>query len=586
MIRIAHISDLHFCADASKPVGDPAWYQKVVQYFLEQKGIRIEIHGHAPERLEALHTRVVYLRPDIIVVTGDISTYGDRDSLAQASATLRAWAAELDAGRNGHEKTLVLCVPGNHDALQERFAALKRSKPFWRHMLTALEAFEKDLEGALRAPLPPGNSILPMPHLANYTEEVEAKLSCRADPAQPVFYSTPWGSLCFFLFNSVNDPGWMANEGRCGPRQYNRLNTALTSGPYLARDPNTLQFALLHHHPLPIPYMRDSSYERFFNAMQDGSTLCHFLNECGFHFVLHGHQHQPYDCQVLYRGGEPLNILAAGTATQAGSEGACASFNVLDVQSPFQVILRRFQYRDSGFAEMPDCERTIEFEPECPAVFKPGTTDEQDFRNWLRPNPIAIEREHSFELISLKATVENNGVYHGTYRLKGQCLGKGTQGIRQVVTGSPEMEWSELQLVAWDTQDPAQQIGCALEDDQLRQKCFSLVHPRPLVAGDAFDYSYRFQWKNLPPGDTYFDGFSLYPYEGEVGRLEYSIDLPWKPLSRRVEAVGLKVGVVQVRDEMAAAGTGCEYSFAIDRPKKVAYLIHLPKRQGPGMPGP
>lgn len=579
MIRIAHISDLHLHHESGFQFQQETWMQTLAGFILKRYGVQIEVSAHDPDRLVALENALIRERPHILVVTGDLATYGDRPSLRLAAQTLQKWAGRLKEARGDGKETLVLCVPGNHDAFEERFRALK-ARSGWRGgaVLQAMEAFHRDFEAILR-PLPGlQRTVAPTPHLDQYREEVEVPLNSSADPGAPISYPTPWGLIRFFLFNSVNDPGWMANEGRIGAAQYNRLNAALATDPDTI---NVLQIALLHHHPLPIPYTPDSSLERFYNAMQDGSTLCHFLNERRFHLVLHGHQHHPYTCQVLYPGGTELHVVAAGTATQAGADAEHAGFNILDVVSPFQTLLRRFEYREDGFHEVA-AQHPLEFAPQMSSKFTARTLDEQDFRTWLRPNSDAIERDHAFELITITARAELDGTYVGEYRLRGKCLTGGAEGIRRSVTGSPEMSWDAVGIRAWQTSDMAELTVQTLED-HLRQKTFLIKHQTYASAGDTFDYGYRFEWKNLPPTPSYFDGLNLYPYEGGVEKVTYQIDLAWKPLTRHVEEAGLRTRASTQKSsltEVADPVSGRKYwrfSFEVTGPRAIAYLFHLPR---------
>jgi predicted phosphodiesterase len=581
---IAHISDLHLYDGTDPKEWKESWQQRVIGFLEQEKGLKLEIGAHDQNRLDALKGTLLELKPDVLVCTGDLSTYGDAKSLEFGRKFLRDIANELSKSRGDSNQAQVLVVPGNHDALQERFAMLrKHANWLGRGILEALERFHKDLRVIAEKGDPSSPSRV---HLGNYLKEVAEPSRCATDPGKPFVVKTLWGQIRFYLFNSVNDPGWMANEGRIGAHQYNQLSSTLReerkqeeSGEMPA---NIMRVALLHHHPLPIPYSPDTTYERFYNSMQDGSTLCDFLNKHRFQLALHGHEHQPYNCEVRYSANSPLHVIAAGTATQADAEGDKASFNLLRVISPFEVNLKRVLYRpDTGF-DLGGPETPLRFTPQVSSRFTPGTVDEQDFFNFLRPNELSMEADHSIELLSLTAQVGLDCVYRAAYQIKGTCLRAGSPGVVQTITGSPERQWAELKVRAFPTANPAARVGCKLLNDHPRQKTFLLQHSQPANLGHPFDYTYEFQWENAAPDKTYFDGINLYRYQAPIGNVNYQIDLSWDPPQREVEKAGLRTFTHQVdisRRELAGQQTGAKYrfSFELENPEMIAYLIHLPK---------
>jgi hypothetical protein len=94
---IAHISDLHFShgTDMSNPD-----------------------HAHSIPHLRALQSHLGRIQPDLLVVSGDVSNYGDKQSLINASAYLLKQipiGAEEYTGLEFAPENLGI-VPGNHDA--------------------------------------------------------------------------------------------------------------------------------------------------------------------------------------------------------------------------------------------------------------------------------------------------------------------------------------------------------------------------------------------------------------------------------------------------------------------------------------
>lgn len=591
MIRIAHVSDLHIFDGTSPIEWSEPWHQKVIRFIEQEKGFKLEIGAHDDNRVEALRTKLVELQPHVLVCTGDISTFGDAKSLAKGARLLDEMARDIAVARGDDAATMVLAVPGNHDALQERFLMLRQHTRFGgRFLLAALESFHKDLRIIAQKQDASSSSLAPRnqpTHLGSYESEVASKLSCSPNPGEPKIFKTPWGQIRFYLFNSVNDPGWMANEGRIGAYQYNQLAHCL--GKELKAeekgelDVNVMRIALLHHHPLPIPYLADPSYERFYNAMQDGSTLCHFLNAHRFQMVLHGHQHQPYNCGLVYSGSSPLQVIAAGTATQAMATGDQASFNILEVHSPFDAELTRFLYRETGFEREAAPSVSIQFKLPMSSKFTPGTSDEQDLQNFLRPNKAAEECDHQLELLSFTSRVGTDHTYRSMRRLKGRCLKDGSVGILQTITGSPEQDWKDLKLRAYWTKQPDRTVAPKVVNEHPRQYTFYLLHEQPAKKDYEFDYTCEFEWKNAPPDDTYFDGINLYRYNNDITKLFYQIELWWDPPQRTIEKIGLRQATLSMqisREPFQDPETQRQmyrFSFELERPERVAFLIHLPK---------
>ncbi len=114
-LTILHISDLHFAADLLSPTH---WLQKV----------------HGPRLLDAL-SRYWERRPtDYLVVTGDISTDGELQSLENARRFLMdkipvnggEWQGAPEFGLNVRDPDRLFLVPGNHDRYTWRGLGISR----------------------------------------------------------------------------------------------------------------------------------------------------------------------------------------------------------------------------------------------------------------------------------------------------------------------------------------------------------------------------------------------------------------------------------------------------------------------------
>ena len=212
------LSDLHLAKPGAAvvPSEERSVLQEVTQYILDKHGVSINVNRHDPTRLRALEIALKSINPDVVLVTGDITTYGDQESMEYGAEILKRWQKQYK---------YVYCVPGNHDALQERFTELRRglSGRTVEVLAKALKSFENIFNAT-----PADGIIKPSPFLDEYRIRIGEPLDTIADPSKPKWIETSWGWIALFLFNSVNDPGWMANEGRIGPDQFNQLNEGLS----------------------------------------------------------------------------------------------------------------------------------------------------------------------------------------------------------------------------------------------------------------------------------------------------------------------------------------------------------------------
>ena len=119
MYRIVHISDLHFQAAEDRP----SLLQKLVS-----RGLEVEAEMHNEHKLTALHNALRMLSPDLIVVTGDLTNFGDAESFDLARK-------QLDEMKRVSDAKKVLCVPGNHDTLVDRAQALADGPLHYRILL-------------------------------------------------------------------------------------------------------------------------------------------------------------------------------------------------------------------------------------------------------------------------------------------------------------------------------------------------------------------------------------------------------------------------------------------------------------------
>ena len=123
-MKIIHISDLHFCTPELKQI-----LGIITDSIKKQFSYDLEIDYHDNEIAQVLQRLIQKVDPDIILITGDITTFGDEQSFALAYE----WIRPLLARSNGKAERECVILPGNHDVLQGQFAYLLQKMPFyWR----------------------------------------------------------------------------------------------------------------------------------------------------------------------------------------------------------------------------------------------------------------------------------------------------------------------------------------------------------------------------------------------------------------------------------------------------------------------
>jgi len=288
-IKIVHLSDMHF-------VSSRFWKRLETLY----EGVR----GHNPNTLPALECEIASLKPDILIATGDQTTFGDKPSLKAAKEFLLQLG-----GKSGVPEERIYWIPGNHDVLLNYYS--------------------------------------PIPGLRRNYDQVYGDLRI-ADSCV-----IAGSKLAIFSFDSTLDRKgqrsllWpiVGSRGRVSPRSFNSFNDGLKP---IEADRDYFKIALIHHHPLPIPFKSGSAIGLELTTMFNGGTFIAHMQESGMNLILHGHEHQPYSCRYCYEPeGNDIIVVAAGTACQNGSKQN--SFNYLEVVPKVSVTIRQYAYSEAGF---------------------------------------------------------------------------------------------------------------------------------------------------------------------------------------------------------------------------------------------
>ena len=573
MYRIAHISDLHI---SDLEPGDKTNLEWLGQILAQVKfKVDVVAEKHNPDKLDALKDSFSELQPDLIVVTGDITNYGDRKSFQKAVEILTELKKIAKAQR-------IICVPGNHDSLCERVAQLRSKSRSARFVIWAFSLFNQEtalirktsFDQKVLEVIDKGDSL---PLLKNYQELIKKDDYGDVNPATPVYVPTPWGEIIFFLFNSTNDPGYMANEGRIGPFQYNALNSYLKNPEEKERFAQAVRIALLHHHPLNNPDINADAVERGYNAMTDGSTLITYIGKRGFHLILHGHQHVPYMWEM--KPGVIPNISAAGSA-MAGNDLDHGSFNVIDLLNPFEAIYRHFHYKQTGYEENLADSKKLEIKSISNIRITPPGEPERDedrsIRTLFEGRKEAYDEGHQYDLLEYDVVVSPEQLYTAKYRRKGKVLGnKADNGLFFVITGSPEMKTPDMGISAEDINLNGLQVDTV--KDFPNQKVLFVHYDKPLMPGGEFDLTLSFKWQSTVNEPNDYDGINLMYFKHPVNKLHYQAQLPWKPVDPKVISYAITESDVLIPGVNKQANGTYLYSFEIEKPKPLAYLIWFKK---------
>lgn len=286
-IRVVHISDLHFVNH---------WLLKRFSF----EGMR----GHDPETVAALQHTVSSLKPDLLIVTGDQSTWGDRASLASAKVFILKLAALCQLGQSS-----VFWIPGNHDILLHYYLGARFLTRKYDRVFGKLEA-------------------------------------CR-------HVAVAGYNVGVFSFDSTLDrskqmtPLWpvVGSKGHISRSSFNEFNNAAAMPASTSCD---FKIGLIHHHPLPIPYKGNHGVGIELTTMTNGGTFVAYMQESDVNLVMHGHEHHPYSCRYSFDPSrQELVLVAAGSAAQR--EAHENSFNYLEIVPRARVIVRKYTYRETGF---------------------------------------------------------------------------------------------------------------------------------------------------------------------------------------------------------------------------------------------
>ena len=295
-IKIAHLSDLHLGRDF------------VIRSFLSR---RLFWRTENPELIKGLTEVLSELKPDYVVVSGDIVNKSTSKNFRHAADTLRRMfqQANVDLSR------AVLVVPGNHDApirrlRHEYFGRLEDFITFLRDLFNENDFFTR------------------RPQFVRLDVE---------------------RGLCFVGLDSTLKVGnastqkrlfqWQIAEGELGPGQRAWFTKKMARLSQMhAGFEHFVKIVILHHHLEGIEGTAPS--ERFMQLL-DAVDAKDAFQKSGINIVLHGHKHSPRRRRVAFDATSHCTVVGAGTAlcAIAGEDaGQGNSFNLLRISPRTNIV--------------------------------------------------------------------------------------------------------------------------------------------------------------------------------------------------------------------------------------------------------
>jgi predicted phosphodiesterase len=270
MATLLHISDLHFGADHFYKPGDGVTLRDALVKDLRDK---------------------VACQPDCVIISGDLTTHGNKKGLDEATAFVKGLAFDLKLDFDDF-----VIVPGNHEVDWEKVEGLKKRT----------KKTPKDFANRLSEV-----------GLTNYKNRVFRKIYGGHVPDK--FLTTKWSKDGVFVlglnscqFEGPDYPG----VGFVAPEQ---LDWAKSEFHKEWKDCTT-RIAVLHHHLVPVTHssFRPDPSKKSVSVTLNAPDILKWLADNGFQIALHGHQHQPFSATEVRHSDDDRSfsvvVLGVGSA--------------------------------------------------------------------------------------------------------------------------------------------------------------------------------------------------------------------------------------------------------------------------------
>lgn len=383
-MKILHLSDLHICAqELDRRLREVA---NEAQHLL---GNSFHFSVASEDQLNRLASAVEAEDPDLICVTGDITTFGDATSFDKA----REFLTRLRR-RNGGPLRPIYVVPGNHDVLacqlqhllntiDQKFSEARElglsSQNFLMKRFVVPALLRGGRWAVMRLPLVQkvfklrdkldailmleGVEVLPDDPLKHYRDLVD-NFDQQSDPHNGFFGPINGNGetdVIVVPFSSVSLDSLWLNIGVDSQSDFEGFRRSLQSARQASDPARTVIIALLHHNPMNAPGVEQPRIVAAYNTMPGASNFLREMQTSGVDLVLFGHQHQQFSAELdfLTPAEGQIYIVGAPSSTCGHAPGA----NRLEVKSRYHVTVQGLTLDQGGaghFRPSPEHELVLE----------------------------------------------------------------------------------------------------------------------------------------------------------------------------------------------------------------------------------
>ena len=333
-MKIAHISDLHFCTPRIRN-----HLQKLTEAIQTRFHLDLEISYAQSEIAEALSAFLIEHDPDIIILSGDITTFGDAESFSDA----HKWLAPILTRSKDKSARQCIIVPGNHDVLQGQFAYLVNSslKSLPMYAQLGIQWWLRDIREIL-SPLLRDVFVSSTTEIFHNFNTFAGMSGLFADTQR--FDIGEDQTLLIHPFRSVSTtPLWM-NLGSVAYSELSKLNFGL--GHANADRRGFLRFLVLHHNPISSPQSVETPLSNAYNSMPAGVQLLRTAQQSGVDLIFHGHQHVKSIVKFdfdLRTAGHAYSI-----GVPASTSASAAGCNLITVEDINHISVTQCDYRSES----------------------------------------------------------------------------------------------------------------------------------------------------------------------------------------------------------------------------------------------
>lgn len=408
-IRILHLSDLHICASCHrKPLNNLKLKLHELSNLIKNvvgdeyseiqkigKELTLDVGTHDHEMMTKLVNYINNeVKPDIICITGDITTFGDPLSFIIARAFIKSIGS----------KRKIILVPGNHDYLLHHFVHLKRSKLFqhinligwiyWiktkliinnpifktikeiKNLFDELLSMLKSIEGLIPIELSfvekyDKNYKLFQHTMKGIIADIENPAKIDRAVLYKAFVRIFEGSENIFENNSTIEKPY-EHKKKNSPK-FNVVISPLdsTTNSYLnmnrgiwkaeldrvydkiqsvdEEDIPNMNILMLHHNPFSSQNVVEDQISEAYNGLDGPSQFLYKLQEKSVCFLIHGHQHYPTLYKTSWNGAKGRHIHVSSVSPALINKVNSTVFKVYDIISHNRIEIINYTFEKNDY---------------------------------------------------------------------------------------------------------------------------------------------------------------------------------------------------------------------------------------------